>query len=234
MSLCESRSQVLTLLSAYHSYASRLLSQQATEVENLEQPPVGTQVLYRHRALVMASITASVMFLEARINEVFAEASRPSVSFLCVGMSDERCDALRQAWTPNYQYLPTLDKFDVALSVAQVGEIPKGEKLYGDVRLVVRLRNYLTHFNGEYMRVQGYDEPPLPQNERHLLERSLRGKFELCSLSGIEVFFPDQCLGASCSEWAWKATCAFVGEFSRRLGIIEPFSPAVVNSDDEG
>jgi hypothetical protein len=230
------QSQSLILLSAYHAYSAEYFLSLVVELEDKSQDLFESEPLYRHRALVMATILSSVAYLEARINEVFEEASREAVSqwpsFLCAGLTHRECKELSQVWDDKAaRRSPPLEKYRLALTAT--GRSLIKETLHENAVLLLKLRNHLVHFDGKPTRVPNWDEGPLPQGKQTQLERSLRGKFELCTLSGRDFFFPDQCLGSGCAEWALKSACDFVTAFSDRLGLVKPFWPTPAHDQAE-
>ena len=161
----------------------------------------------------IGAVMLSVAFVEAAINELFQDAAdnhAPYVSSLPAPTRDRWARFWRATAT---KFVSILEKYEMALVLADLEAQPRGEAPYQDVRLVIDLRNYLTHF--------------LPRNlgdgedEVHKLEAKLIGKFDsAANMKGSgNRWFPAHALGAGCARWAVDSARAFVEDFAQRTGI---------------
>jgi len=92
---------------------------------------------------------------------------------------------------------------------------------YRLVSLVIKLRNYLVHFPGEWLPAPDDESGPLPQSDLPLIERQLKGQFPSTRFASYaQPFFPNHCLSAGCARWAAEACLSFAQEFSTRAGIV--------------
>src|SRR5262249_45431182 len=86
-----------------------------------------------------------------------------------------------------------------------------GEDPYQSANNVIKLRDALVHYKPEWD-----DESGQHQN----LENRLRAKFALNPYAPTgSLWFPHQCLGAGCANWAVAKTRSFSDEFCVRLAI---------------
>lgn len=169
-----------------------------------------------HRSYAIASITASVAFLEACMNELYASAADPRLEIGGKLPENDR-KALRDVETMIGSNA-LLDRYQLTLRL--LGKLPfdRGVRPFQDAALVVRLRNELIHYKPRW-RGGGEDE--------NLSSDAFRGAQALFE-KGFSIhpfttsgnpFFPDRCLGYDCASWAWKTVDAFAIEFFGRIGI---------------
>ena len=116
----------------------------------------------QHRACVIGATFTSVAFLEATANECFADAAEApafneagfNVPFGIIagsldGLSEEAIHRLGNSWNlgvPRRASYPILDKFEIALALADKEPFDRGAKPYQEVRLLVKLRNEWIHY----------------------------------------------------------------------------------------
>jgi hypothetical protein len=142
----------------------------------------------------MGTILSSVAFLEAAVNEVYADAaddSNPSEVIRSIGegyameMPKEVRGLLAGWWnTERFRVgARTLEKYEAALKAAGGEAFDSGAQPYQDVSLLIRLRNALIHFE-PISHHKGDAEPTG-------LEQTLSGKFPLLAsplyLPGVQV-----------------------------------------------
>src|SRR2546425_7105119 len=117
------------------------------------QPPfsIPADVYDEQKAYVTATIFASVAFLEAAINELFADTAELQPGELAGTLIEHLNPNVRQqmadSWnqgTPRGASFPILEKFNVALRLA--GQNKLKDHLYNNADAVIVLRNALTHF----------------------------------------------------------------------------------------
>ncbi|MGI5457996.1 hypothetical protein ACQEWB_33440 [Streptomyces sp. CA-249302] len=196
-------------LSTHHLYAARYLAQDANERERAlaSRAPLFDA---RHRGLVLASVTESVAFVEAAINEVYVDATEERGSYFGQLSADCRSH-MATLWEATGDRLQALDKYNLALSFANRPKLEKGENPYQDAKRLIELRNYVVHYKPHERTT---DDP-------HRHEGALKGKFpENALMSGSgNPWFPDHAFGAGCAEWAWRSARSLAAEFSKRMGL---------------
>ncbi|MGW0314734.1 hypothetical protein [Streptomyces flavidovirens] len=196
-------------LSTHHLYAARYLAQDANERERAlaSRAPLFD---VRHQGLVLASITESVAFVEAAINEVYADVAEGRGSY--VGqLSADCCSHMSTLWEAAGDRLQALDKYNLALSFANKPRLEEGANPYQDAKRLIELRNYVVHYKPHERTT---DDP-------HRHEGALKGKFpENALMSGSgKPWFPDQAFGAGCAEWAWRSARSLAAQFSKRMDL---------------
>lgn len=200
------------------------------EIEQHTQFVWGT--IKPHEAYAMDAILSSVAFLEATVNELYADAaddSHPSETMRRIGegyameMPKDIRGLLAGLWDTNKFRMGarTLEKYEIALKAAGGEEFDRGSQPYQDVAFLIKLRNALVHFE-PVSHHEGDAEPTG-------LEQRLSGKFALNALAASPAnplgndpllpFLPDKCLGYGCASWALSSSVAFTEEFFSRMGL---------------
>ncbi len=159
-----------------------------------------------HEAYAMGAVLSSVAFLEAAINELYADAaddSHPSEVMRSIGegyameMPKDARGLLAGLWSTEKFRMGarTLEKYETALRMAGAAGFDRGAQLYQDVALLIQLRNALIHFEPQSHH-EGEAEPTQ-------FEKKLSGKFPLNPLAAppinslgndpLQPFLPDRC-----------------------------------------
>jgi len=213
-------------LSISHLSAATLFSQRATNLEPALTlgDPASNEGLREHMACVVTSIMLSVAFLEATINELWADCSE---GFDLARLRDIQSHRVMAAlWDKSPLKKATMfEKFELALELNAKPELPRGASPYQDVKLLVDLRNALVHYEPE--TILSFSNGDKMQATNHAFEKKLRGRFELNSLTGQgNPFYPDKVLGAGCARWAVASAVAFADAFFETLGLPSMYGDA--------
>jgi hypothetical protein len=192
-----------------HIFSAHYFAQSAQALEAGEQSETTPDVLSRYRAAVTASIFCAAAFLEASINELYVElqnltqAGHPR-------LPQRELALLRRVW-PGVLGSPILQKYQVALSVADADSFDETKSPFVDAEGLLRLRDALLICTPEWHDSRG----------RHrTLEKRLKTKFPPSPLvSKDRPWFPERCLSAGCANWAVRTAQAFSDDFCRRMGI---------------
>lgn len=227
----ETRLSVWSWTSTRYAKTAVLMAKKCAELEGLssnlaQDSSEWNAASAEHWASASSSLVASVMFLEAHINELFLSAAFaqelkdagfvgkpfPDVGGL---LSDRDQKKLAGTWDM-MEKTSILDKYVFVLHLLDRARIDKGNLPFQCAALLVRARNELVHSK------QGEHEVG---RELVKLESSLKdklgGKGFICHpyTGDANAFFPDQFLGYVGCRWAWESADAFVQEFRRSLGI---------------
>ncbi len=176
--------------------------------------------LHEHRACVTASILSSTAFLEAIINELYADACQ-NFPELQPALAPESLRALAEKWVdPKYRRRETtLRKYQDALEAARQERFNQGEAPFQPIKNILDLRNALLHYIPETREsALGSDSEVAFMND---LEKALRGKFSPSSLyrNSTTPFFPEKCLSASCARWVVATCLSFTDDFFARIRL---------------
>lgn len=205
--------------SILHVQAAALFAREAAAIEQAYSGNYEPEVWTRDQWYVIGSVVSSAAFLEALINEVFADAAERH-SGAKSGLSDAEREILGDLWrlgVPRTARYSVLDKFRICLSLLRRHPFDEGSQSFQDVARLIKLRNALIHFEPE--TINHPSGTKTAQRDTHRMERLFRGKFPLNPIAGAgNPFWPDKCLGHGCAAWGVGATIIFGDEFFRRLG----------------
>jgi hypothetical protein len=171
-----------------------------------------------HFSFVMGSVLFSVASLEAAINELFADAAESNLARL--RPLDEgvvrRMGMMWLSGVPRTARFAVLDKYAIALALADQTPFDKGAEPWQSAAKLVKLRNALVHYEPEWVLAN-----PATASDAHSFERDLSGRFDLNPLAAPEnPFYPDKLLGYGCAAWSARSAMNFMDEFCRRLALL--------------
>ena len=188
-------------LAVQHMLAAARFSR---EVGMLENQNSGQQfgafwegVLHHATACVLTSVAS----LEAYANELFSDRTT---------LIPEYSPALMHNLWENYDQKPILEKYEFALLLFRKSSMDRGARPYQDIKILIELRNALTHFKPEWM-----DEA----DEHAKISAKLAYKIEGSPfLPTSELLFPRRWACHSCTMWAVSSAIAFAKHFENLVG----------------
>ena len=207
-------------LSHYHLYSAFFFMQHAEHIEETASQMANSNAVYRYRAFVMGAVFSSVAFLEAKLTELRSDAENGG-GVSATGLTPVQRKAVTAALDALPPSVRTLDRCQAVLDAT--GKIPfkADQPPYRSASLVIKLRNYLVHFPGEWLAQPDDESAPLRQSDLPLIERQLKGQFPSTKFAwSAQPFFPDHCLSAGCARWAAESSLSFAQEFSTRAGVV--------------
>lgn len=220
-----------TFYSLDHARAAAHFVRQCSTLETETAIPpdraIDQQIFAEHRSAVTAAIFASVAFLEASINELFASADHDNLE---VGGGrgglPQRGRQLLALLSEPLERASTLDRYQLALGLLGHKPLETGAQPYQDAALLVKLRNMLVHYRPEWRAgaVDGAASDPDTNVEKALAGKRLKPN---PFTSEVNPFFPDRCLGHGCAAWAWASALAFTDAFFRRIGVTAVYESAI-------
>lgn len=174
-----------------------------------------------HRAYVTGALFFVVAFLEATINELFADAADESSKNRHVKELGENArEKMGKIWKFGaiYQKLGTLEKFDLALLLSDNSAFDQGKTPYQDMKLLIALRNTLTHYIPEWILANSPTH--IEEKSFHKIEKRLQGKFDPNPfIDGNKPFYPHRCISHGCAAWGVNTGIAFVDQFYKRMAM---------------
>ncbi|HSQ92908.1 MAG TPA: hypothetical protein VLL74_01270 [Methanoregula sp.] len=198
----------------------------AIEQEYLRGAPHQPDAQLRHEAFTLHAVLSTVSFLESTVNELHADATDEEYA----GIDEKHGTLLRTIgteWrnTRNFDRAPLLTKYQTILAIAGQPGFEDGDQAFANVRILTEIRNHLLHYTREWVVVGSRQVPgSKPESTAGYFEMILAKKFASNPLAGKNVpFFPYQCLGHGCAEWAIMNSIIFSDEFFRRLGLPAPY-----------
>ena len=211
-------------LSMQHIQSAALFARRSGQIERKYDGNFSNELLTEYWADITASIFAAVSFLEATINELFADATEEYSEYpksLNLNTKALMADMWKKG-IPRTSRYRILEKFDIALTLARKPTFDVGKPPAQDVDLIVKLRNRLIHYEPEWMTNETMTSSMSATEKK--LDRSLRGKFPTSPLmSKSSPFFPNRCLSYGCARWAVESSLAYSDEFYKNLGVSAPY-----------
>lgn len=166
----------------------------------------------------LASVISAVSFLEASINELYADCLEKPI-FLGTLRKDaiERISVFSQSFKESKSGPTILEKYQLAFVCITGSRIDKGRNPFQDASLLVWFRNKLVH----YQPVDVLVDPSNNDDYTHEIEKKLSRKFPKNRLaSSSQLFFPEKCLGYGCARWAVLSSSALFDQLNAAMGLI--------------
>ncbi len=198
----------------------------AIEQEYRDNPDIPSDIRLRHEAFMLNAVLSSVAFLESTINELYADAA-DGAPF----SGDDREEVLLRTiagrWKneKNFDRAPLLTRYQKVLSLAEKPPFEEGDRAFDHVRDLIGIRNHLMHYRREWVEVSPKGSPSThKETASEKFARMLRRKFAVNPFAHKNLpFFPDQCLGHGCAEWAVMNSIIFTDAFFRKLELPPPY-----------
>jgi hypothetical protein len=210
-----------TYFSIQHIQSAALFARNAYAIEKNYDNVFSDELFSQHRAYVTASILSSVFFLEAAINELFADTVESNFE-IAKKLNPTTIQLMAKKWRSKVLHTAILQKYQIALALAQKQKFDPEAPPCQDMKLLVKLRNDLVHFEPEWVKNPSSDD--FEHDDIHRYEKMLKGKFLANPLTGQgNAFYPDKCLGHGCAEWAVNSSVKFADAFFSRMGLLSPY-----------
>lgn len=167
------------------------------------------------KGYVSSSLFATVAFLEALANELFADAAKPDGGHLSSLAVDARFLIAELGQTESVDRAPVISKFDVLLRAAALQPVTRDRNPGQDLSTVIRLRNELVHYKAEWldMGTPGMTRPGSFLESK--LAMQVQGRF----IDRPGPRSSDSWLGAGCAAWALQCAVAYTDEVFKRLRV---------------
>jgi hypothetical protein len=197
-------------MSRQHLRAARYFATRSQELEqDVDSTAEDQSIKPIHRSYVTGAIISAMAGLEASINELYLEA-RDNHRQRLQGLSDKAI-ALLAEWSGEIERSSMLLKYQTALLIAGAERFDKGAQPFQDIDSLVKLRNALIHYRPEW-------DSDLEVHQK--LRDTLDSRFQVNPFyPDANLWFPHQCLGSGCANWAVEASETFLTEFCGRMGI---------------
>lgn len=174
------------------------------EVDRLEQENAGKpfgafweNILHHATACVLMAVAS----LESYANELFSDRVK-----VFQGFSES---LLHELWK-TYEQKPIIEKFEFALLLLGKPKLSRGARPFQDVKVLIDLRNALTHFKPEWEN---------EADEHEKISAKLTGKIEGSSFLNDRLLFPRRWACHSCTAWAVRSAMDFAAEFEKVTGL---------------
>jgi hypothetical protein len=211
-----------TYLSIVHIQAATLFARLVAKIEKTYTERT-KELFEEHRAYVTGSIFSAVSFLEATINELFADAA-DNVE-MAQSLDSHTRQLMAKMWRrgiPRRAGYSVPEKFQIALILGGKEVFDEGMSPYQDIAVLVKLRNALVHYEPEWVTTFSEAEPDAVTIQR--LDKMLRGKFMLNPMTvEADTFFPNRCLSHGCASWAVYSSLKFADAFFVKMNLPIPY-----------
>jgi hypothetical protein len=214
------RLQARRYYSPEHLKAAALFTRQCCHIEDDYLKTGGgasDALISDHRSYVTGAIFAVMSFLEATINELFADTVEYPDGAVTGKIDSTTKLLLADMWKLNIPRTASYDvitKFQIALTLARKDTLDPGTTPCQDMQILKTIRNTLIHYEPIW------DRGKETQADKKILNLQQEKKFSFNPLmtQRSSTFFPDLCLSHGCAEWAVKKSIEFVTLFSSRMG----------------
>jgi hypothetical protein len=164
---------------------------------------------------VSAAILSSIAFLEATVNELFSEAESDSNKWLKNITIESKKLITTLSNIDSIDRASILEKYEIFLVSANLEPIPKGSKIYQNIKEVIYLRNKITHYKASWL--DAGSEELLRNGSSHKTDYWKRlNKLVFLENSDNKAHTWEQKEYAS---WALKSSIDFVEEIFNKLGV---------------
>lgn len=206
---------VRTYFSRSYLHGAAMFAREAHAIEARYLETHKHERVNEHLAKVVASVMMSTSSIEAFVNEIFADAAERFPGYVD-DMSLAALASLGAAWeSDSFERLRTLEKYSELLARCGCAPIDKGGRQYQDVKILLDVRNSLTH-----MKLRTYG---LPENQTKwliALERDLTSRIRSNPMYGEgNPFFPDRLLGHGFAEWGVITARRFMLRVAGLIGL---------------
>jgi hypothetical protein len=206
-----------TYYSIHHLQSAGYHAGRARRLERRYNGELTGRVLPAIRAEAGSSIFASVAFLEATANELFAEALQTGGGDLRTLAAEELAAVGKLGSMAAVERASLQEKFDFLLLGARREPLRRGEQPAQNVDTLIGLRNGLMHYRASWFD-WGTDNMVRKESlANSKLGRALRGLFPARTHSHGHS---DDWLGAGSARWAVQTAVKYADEVYSRLQVV--------------
>lgn len=199
-------------------------AQKAHEIEkeadgyDFSSDPDGWEATNSHlTSYALSAVVLSTNYLECTINEIYSDASENHERFdhLAANMV-EKIAAFYEYFEESGKEPSVLGKYQHFLKLSGLEALPEDKNPWQDAKLLIDLRNAITHFKAEPRRVFVPPNKPEKLTRLERLELGLKSKFKPNPLTrwgtGFPLF-PERCFGYGCARWGVLSAMLLVEKF---------------------
>ena len=207
-----------TYFSIQHIQSAAFLARQAFALEQEQTASYDGDRDGDIMACACGSLFSSIAFLEALVNELFADAAKPDGGHLGSLPAPTRELIAELGATESVERAPALRKFAILLRAAGLPPPPLGAKPAQDLQIGLDLRNNLTHYKAYWLDMGTSNMVRPGSFMASPLASRLKGKFPY--RPGVAGPSSDQWLGHGCAEWVCHTAIQYADRVSETLGIV--------------
>jgi hypothetical protein len=204
--------------SLQHIQSAALFTRQCYQIEKNYDGAFSNDLIADHRSYVTGAIFAAASFLEATINELFADTLDHPDGELASHLDTATKQLMADMWKldiPRTAHYQIIEKFQIALTLARKPLLDFSRSPFQDVQTLIIIRNDLIHFEPVWTSIEA------EKAHKRILSLQQEKKFALNPLITAELnpFYPDKCLSHGCAKWVVSNSIQFVEVFFSRMGI---------------
>lgn|SRR6266487_605575 len=204
--------------SLQHIQSAALFTRQCYQIEKNYDRVFSNDLMADHWSYVTGAIFAAASFLEATINELFADTVDHPDGELASHLEVATRQLMADMWKrdiPRTAHYQIIEKFQIALTLARKSLLDLSRSPFQDVQTLIIIRNDLIHFEPVWTSIEA------EKVHKRILSLQQEKKFALNPLitGALNPFYPDKCLGHGCAKWAISNSIEFVEDFFSRMGI---------------
>ena len=198
--------------SIQHIQSAALFTRQCYQVEQSYDGTNSSDLVADHWSYVTGAIFAAASFLEATINELFADTLDHPDGELASHLDAATRQLMADMWKrdiPKTAHYQIIEKFQIALTLARKPLLDSSNSPFQDVQTLIIIRNDLIHFEPVWTSVEAEKA-----NKRILsLQNEKKFAFNPLITAPGNPFYPDKCLSHGCAKWAVNNSIQFVEDF---------------------
>ncbi len=209
-----------TFFSIQHVRAATYFARESARLQKrMKKSATTLQLSTPLKATVTAALFSSVAFLEATINEIYAEAEKENG---LLGSIDPNASKLiAYLWeSGEIDRASVMNKFSILLAAASRDPLDKGSKTCQEVKSLISLRNALMHYKSSWLDIgtEGMVRKGALTNSG--LIKSISSSFEWLPGSSRS----DGWMSADCAIWSAESSINYANYFFERLDIVPTYS----------
>ncbi|AJS58980.1 hypothetical protein [Paenibacillus sp. IHBB 10380] len=213
-----------TNFSFNHIQAAVLFARNALQVEKNKDNDNYIVARIQYESYITGALLCTVGFLEATINELFSNIKDENYKN-AKSLKPKKRELINSMWElgiPRTAKYSILDKYQIALTLADKNLFKKGVSPYQDIYLLIQVRNAITHYEPEWVTTDS--EFPEKITEQ-ALQKKLKNKFSLNPFANsADPFFPDKCLSYDFIKWGINSSINLTNLFFEELDLDYPIS----------
>ena len=204
--------------SLQHIQSAALFTRQCYQIEKNYDGVFSVDLIADHWSYVTGAIFTAASFLEATINELFADTVDHPDGELANYLDASTKQLMADMWKrdiPRTAHYQIIEKFQIALTLARKPLLDFSRSPFQDVQTLIIIRNDLIHFEPVWTSVEA------EKAHKRILSLQQEKKFALNPLitTALNPFYPDKCLSHGCAKWAVSNSIRFAEVFFSRMGV---------------
>ncbi|BCL79663.1 hypothetical protein ccbrp13_21280 [Ktedonobacteria bacterium brp13] len=207
--------------SLQHIQSAALFARQCYQIEKNYDGIFSIDLITEHRSYVIGSLFAAFSFLEATINEFFADTVDHPYGDVAKHLDADTKQLMTDLWVRGtFRTTNSLEKFQVALTLARKPLLDSHSSPWQDVQILRAIRNDFVHYEPEWTSIELEKKR---KNSILNLQQQKKFAFNPLITATLNPFYPDKCLSHGCAKWAINSSVQLAEDFFSKIGVPIPF-----------